>query len=46
MTLEISFDDLKEPWHVKNKRSYVQGDGVSCEPITCLKVMENPEGFY
>jgi hypothetical protein len=40
MTLEISFDDLKEPWHVKNEQSYVQGDGVSCGPIACLKVME------
>jgi hypothetical protein len=40
MTLEISFDDLKEPWHVKNEQSYVQGDGVSCGPITYLKVME------
>ena len=41
MTLEISFDDLKEePWLVKNEHSYVQGDGVSCGPITCLKLME------
>ncbi len=40
MTLEISFDDLNEPWHVKNERSYVQGDGVSCGPIACLKVMD------
>ena len=40
MVLEISFDDSKEPWHVQNERSYVQGDGVSCGPITCLKVME------
>ncbi len=36
MTLEISFDDLKEePWLVKNEHSYVQGDGVSCGPIAC-----------
>jgi len=41
MTLEISFDDLKEePWLVKNKHSYVQGDGVSCGPTACLKLME------
>jgi hypothetical protein len=41
MTLEISFDDLKEePWLVKNEHSYVQGDGVSCGPIACLKLME------
>jgi len=41
MTLEISFDDLKEePWFVKNKHSYVQGDGVSCGPIPSLKLME------
>jgi len=41
MTLEISFDDLKEePWLVKKEHSYVQGDGVSCGPITCLKLME------
>ena len=37
MVLEISFDVSKEqPWHVQNKRSYVQGDGVSCGPIACL----------
>ena len=40
MVLEITFDDSKEPCHVTNKRSYVQGEGVSCGPITCLKVME------
>ena len=41
MILEISFDDLKEePWLVKNEHSYVQGDGVSCGPIACLKLME------
>ncbi len=41
MTLDISFDDLKEePWLVKNEHSYVQGDGVSCGPIACLKLME------
>ncbi len=41
MTLEISFDVLKEePWLVKNDHSYVQGDGVSCGPITCLKLMK------
>jgi len=41
MTLEISFDDLKEePWLVKNEHSYVQGDGDSCGPIACLKFME------
>jgi hypothetical protein len=41
MALEISFDDLKEePWHVQNKQSYVQGDGVNCGPIACLKLME------
>jgi len=26
--------------HVKNEQSYVQGDGISCGPIACLKVME------
>jgi hypothetical protein len=42
MVLEISFDDLnhQQPWHVKHDRSYVQGDGVSCGPIACLKLME------
>jgi len=41
MTLEIRFDDLKEePWLVKNEHSYVQGDGVSCGPIACLKLLE------
>ena len=41
MTLEISFDDLKEePWLVKNEHSYAQGDGVSCGPIACLKLMQ------
>jgi len=41
MTLDISFDDSKEEsWLVKNEHSYVQGDGVSCGPITCLKLME------
>jgi len=40
VVLEICFGDLKEPWHVQNERSYVQGDDVSCGPITCLKVME------
>ncbi len=40
MLLEICFDDLKEPWHFQNKQSYMQGDGVSCGPIACLKVME------
>jgi hypothetical protein len=41
MTSEISFDDLKEePWLVKKEHSYVQGDGVSCGPIACLKLME------
>jgi len=41
MKLEISFDDLKqESWLVKNEHSYVQGDGVSCGPIACLKLME------
>jgi hypothetical protein len=40
MVLDISFDDSKEPWQVKNEQSYVQGDGVSCGPIACLKVME------
>jgi len=40
MVLKICFDDLKETWHVKNKQSYVQCDGVSCGPIACLKVME------
>jgi len=38
MTLDISFDDSKEePWLVKNKHSYVQGDGISSGPIACLK---------
>jgi hypothetical protein len=27
-------------WTVTNDRSYKQSDGVSCGPITCLKVME------
>ncbi len=41
MTLEISFDDLKEEaWLAKNEHSYVQGYGVSCGPIACLKLME------
>jgi hypothetical protein len=41
MALEIDFDDSKgEPWHAKNEQSYVQGDGVSCGPIACLKLME------
>ncbi len=42
MVLEISFDDLnhKQPWHVKNDQSYVQGDDVSCGPIASLKLME------
>ncbi len=41
MALEIRFDDSKdESWHVQNKQSYVQGDGVSCGPISCLKLME------
>ncbi len=40
MVLEISFDDSKEPWHVQNEQSYVQGYGVSCGPIACLNVME------
>jgi hypothetical protein len=41
MALEIRFDDLKdESWHVQNEQSYVQGDGVSCGPIACLKLME------
>ncbi len=40
LVLDISFDDSKEPWQVKNEQSYVQGDGVSCGPIACLKVME------
>jgi len=41
MTLDISFDDSKEEsWLVKNEHSYVQGDGVSCGPIACLKLME------
>ncbi len=41
MAMEISFGDSKgDPWHVKNKQSYVQGDGVSCGPIACLKLME------
>ena len=40
-TLGISFDDLKEEtWLVINEHSYVQGDGISCGPITCLKLME------
>ena len=42
MVLDISFDDSKdESWHVQNEQSYVQGDGVSCGPIACLKLMEN-----
>ncbi len=42
MVMEISFDDLnhQQPWRVKNDQSYVQGDGVSCGPIACLKLME------
>ena len=41
MILDISFDDSKEEsWLVKNEHSYVQGDGVSCGPIACLKLME------
>ena len=40
MVLVISFDDLKDPWQVKNNQSYMQGDGASCGPIACLKVME------
>jgi len=40
MVLDITFDDSKKPWQVKNNQSYVQGDGVSCGPIACLKVME------
>ncbi len=42
MVLEISFDDLnhQQPWCVENDQSYVQGDGVSCGPIACLKLME------
>jgi hypothetical protein len=41
MALEIHFDDLKdESWHVQNKQSYVQDDGVSCGPIACLKLIE------
>ncbi len=38
--LEISFDDSNEPWQVNNEQSYVQGDGVSCGPIACLKVID------
>ncbi len=42
MVLKIFFDALnhQQPWHVKNDLSYVQGDGVSCGPIACLKLME------
>jgi hypothetical protein len=41
MALEIRFDDLKdESWYVQNEQSYVQGDGVSCGPIACLKLMK------
>jgi hypothetical protein len=41
MALEIRFDVSKdESWHVQNEQSYVQGDGVSCGPIACLKLME------
>ena len=46
MALEICFDDSKnESWHVQNEQSYVQCDGVSCGPITCLK-LSSPGGFY
>ena len=41
MTLDISFDDSKQKsWLVQNEHSYVQGDGISCGPIACLKLME------
>ena len=40
MVFVISFDDSKDPWQVKNDQSYMQGDGVSCGPIACLKVLE------
>ncbi len=42
MVLEISFDDLnhQQLWHVENDQSYMQGDGVSCGPIACFKLME------
>jgi hypothetical protein len=41
MALEIRFDNSKdESWHVQNEQSYVQGDGVSCGPIACLKLIE------
>ena len=46
MALEICFDDSKnESWHVQNEQSYMQCDGVSCGPITCLK-LSSPGGFY
>ena len=50
MTLKITFDDSKELWHVKNERSYVQGDGISCGPNPMLLVNGDlwlsPGGFY
>jgi len=36
MTLEICFDDLKEPCHVKNKQSYVQGLNIRSPNIVAI----------
>ena len=43
MTMTLSFEGSGTrtmQWTVTNDRSYKQSDGVSCGPITCLKVME------